>query len=608
MNEPISAIESLSVGRDRRWRCADGPGAPSRQELTAVGQQVREVRGRHRAWRTVIPTSAATGKARATRCPGGNIGKDLPGLKLPLTPAGEAALQHNLTATIDPESALHHRRHPAPQRQRPAVRGAAGRQARSRSCISTATSGSSRSTAASTPTIPIRRSSAKKSASGKATRWSSIRSAFKDEKVWIDENANPHSDALHVVERWTRPDMDHIHVRHADRGSEVLHAAVHLRADVGAREAGRAVAGILLQREQRRPGSPGIRSGSDSAGRHARLSRPGAAAAAADARRSGEKIAREPLRRTSAISSAPCRAGRPRSIRAAGITSAHAARRCWLATTSTRPASWPRESLRDREPTMWRYREMLPLFPGRVARHARRRLHAARARARARVPRLGLDRLYIKDESLNPTNSFKARGQSAAITRARGLGVTTVSVPSAGNAGNAMAAYAARAGLHAKVFLPRDVKVAVRARVPAVRRGRDAGRRPDHGRRPCRRRTGRAARLVRRLDAQGAVPDRRQEDDGVRDRRADGLDVPRLDHLSDGRRHRHSSACGRRSTSWSGSAGCSRSAGRAWCRCRPTAARRLSARSTRARRRRRCGKAPAPWPTACACRARSATS
>jgi threonine synthase len=80
-------------------------------------------------------------------------------------------------------------------------------------------------------------------------------------------------------------------------------------------------------------------------------------------------------------------------------------------------------------------------------------LHAATLGAR-----LGLDWLYVKDESLNPTNSFKARGQSAAITRARALGVTTVSVPSAGNAGNAMAAYAARAGLEAKVFLPRDVK------------------------------------------------------------------------------------------------------------------------------------------------------
>jgi threonine synthase len=119
--------------------------------------------------------------------------------------------------------------------------------------------------------------------------------------------------------------------------------------------------------------------------------------------------------------------------------------------------SWSRDSLKDREPTMWRYREMLPLFPGEspvtLGEGFTPLIHA-----HALGARLGLDRLFIKDESLNPTNSFKARGQSAAITRARGLGVATVSVPSAGNAGNAMAAYAARAGMRAKVFLPRDVK------------------------------------------------------------------------------------------------------------------------------------------------------
>ena len=107
---------------------------------------------------------------------------------------------------------------------------------------------------------------------------------------------------------------------------------------------------------------------------------------------------------------------------------------------------------------MWRYREILPLFPGEspvtLGEGFTPLMHA-----RALGSRVGLDRLYVKDESLNPTNSFKARGQSAAITRALGLGVTTVSVPSAGNAGNAMAAYAARAGMRAKVFLPRDVKV-----------------------------------------------------------------------------------------------------------------------------------------------------
>ncbi len=106
---------------------------------------------------------------------------------------------------------------------------------------------------------------------------------------------------------------------------------------------------------------------------------------------------------------------------------------------------------------MWRYRELMPLFVGEepvtLGEGFTPLLHA-----RTLGAWLGLDCLYIKDESLNPTNSFKARGQSAAITRAKGLGVSTVSVPSAGNAGNAMAAYAARAGLRAKVFLPRDVK------------------------------------------------------------------------------------------------------------------------------------------------------
>jgi threonine synthase len=71
---------------------------------------------------------------------------------------------------------------------------------------------------------------------------------------------------------------------------------------------------------------------------------------------------------------------------------------------------------------------------------------------------VGLDRLYVKDESFNPTNSFKARGQSAAITRAKHLGARTIALPTAGNAGNAAAAYAAAAGLACEVFMPRDVK------------------------------------------------------------------------------------------------------------------------------------------------------
>ena len=144
--------------------------------------------------------------------PVGNIAKDLPGLKLPLTPAGEAALKRNLTETIDPESL----------------------------CI---IGGIPRHNASGLPfeiiqnpkkvvflygysyyrLIPV---DAKLKHSddpdpsffgeeighweGDALVIDSI--GFKDEKVWIDENANPHSDALHVVERWTRPDLNHIHV------------------------------------------------------------------------------------------------------------------------------------------------------------------------------------------------------------------------------------------------------------------------------------------------------------------------------------------------------------------------------------------------------------
>jgi threonine synthase len=119
--------------------------------------------------------------------------------------------------------------------------------------------------------------------------------------------------------------------------------------------------------------------------------------------------------------------------------------------------AWKKESLAGREATMWRYREMLPLFAGEepvTLGEGFTPLFHARSLGRE----LGLDALYIKDESLNPTNSFKARGQSAAITRAKALGAETISVPSAGNAGNATAAYAARAGLQAQVFLPRDAK------------------------------------------------------------------------------------------------------------------------------------------------------
>ncbi len=119
--------------------------------------------------------------------------------------------------------------------------------------------------------------------------------------------------------------------------------------------------------------------------------------------------------------------------------------------------AWNRESLVGRESTMWRYRELMPLFEGQLPVSLGEGWTPL-----AHAPRLGkvlgLDRLFVKDESPNPTNSFKARGLSAAVTKASHLGARVLSIPTAGNAGNAMAAYAAKAGIEAKVFMPKDVK------------------------------------------------------------------------------------------------------------------------------------------------------
>jgi threonine synthase len=114
-----------------------------------------------------------------------------------------------------------------------------------------------------------------------------------------------------------------------------------------------------------------------------------------------------------------------------------------------------RDALVRREPTMWRYRELLPpkddanvvtLGEGMTPLLPAPRLGA----------RFGLSRMLIKDEGQLPTGSFKSRGQSACISMAKELGQTAVVVPTAGNAGGAMSAYAARAGMEAHVFMPRD--------------------------------------------------------------------------------------------------------------------------------------------------------
>lgn len=111
-----------------------------------------------------------------------------------------------------------------------------------------------------------------------------------------------------------------------------------------------------------------------------------------------------------------------------------------------------RSSLQVRERSLWRYREVLPL-PADVE---------PVSLGEGGTPLLRANRfaedvdLWVKDESLNPTQSFKARGMSVAVSMAKYLGATKLAAPSAGNAGGALAAYAARAGLEAHIFMPRD--------------------------------------------------------------------------------------------------------------------------------------------------------
>ncbi|HEX5604049.1 MAG TPA: threonine synthase [Pyrinomonadaceae bacterium] len=114
-----------------------------------------------------------------------------------------------------------------------------------------------------------------------------------------------------------------------------------------------------------------------------------------------------------------------------------------------------KESLAARRPDMWRYREMLPLERDEnivsLGEGWTPLLRAIRLGRRVGVPDL-----FIKDESQNPTQSFKARGMATAVSMAKELGAKKLAVPSAGNAAGALAAYAARAGLKSYIFMPRD--------------------------------------------------------------------------------------------------------------------------------------------------------
>jgi len=122
----------------------------------------------------------------------------------------------------------------------------------------------------------------------------------------------------------------------------------------------------------------------------------------------------------------------------------------------TAAATLTRENLSKRGRTLWRYREVLPpgdpvtLGEGMTPLIPTTRLGAS----------MGLQRLFVKDEGLNPTGSFKARGMTAAVTRAKQLGAKILAAPTAGNAGGALAAYAAAAGIPAVIVMPADTPAA----------------------------------------------------------------------------------------------------------------------------------------------------
>ena len=160
-----------------------------------------------------------------------------------------------------------------------------------------------------------------------------------------------------------------------------------------------------------------------------------------------------------------------------------------------------------------------------------------------KAERLGADTgcsaLYIKDEGINPTGSFKARGLGAAVSKAKELGITRLTMPSAGNAAGAMTAYAAKAGMEAYVFMPKDAPEANRVEVDltgAILELVD-GYITDAGRISAQRAEELGLFDVSTLREPYRVEGKKTM--GLRDCRADGMDTARCRPVPYRRRHRH---------------------------------------------------------------------
>jgi threonine synthase len=145
------------------------------------------------------------------------------------------------------------------------------------------------------------------------------------------------------------------------------------------------------------------------------------------------------------------------------IQTIHEGRPLWVRYDLPRiRASVTPAQIATRESTLWRYRELLPLDDDKSLTTLGEGMTPLLPCPRLAAA-LGLKNLTIKDESLLPTGSFKSRGMSVAVSMARQLGIKRVAIPTAGNAGGALAAYAARAGIECFVFMPDDTPAVNRA-------------------------------------------------------------------------------------------------------------------------------------------------
>jgi threonine synthase len=115
-----------------------------------------------------------------------------------------------------------------------------------------------------------------------------------------------------------------------------------------------------------------------------------------------------------------------------------------------------KSDLESRSPTLWRYKEMLPIINEKYI-LSMGEGYTPLLKTKGLSNEIGFENLYIKEEGVNPTTSFKARGLCVAVSKAFELGVKEVSIPSAGNAAGAMSAYAALAGMKSFVYMPKDV-------------------------------------------------------------------------------------------------------------------------------------------------------